>query len=236
VINQRFNVADDEGVTILLMGEFSHDMMGSGFIYTNRDTLSVGFGAIVSHMVETKLRPNDLIEEMKAHPAVKPLLEGSEIKEYLAHLIPEVKYDELPRPFGDGYLLLGDTAGFVNFMFQEGSNLAITSGKLAGETVIAAHRTGDFSAAALSSYQRRLADSFVLKDLRDLRKAPGFFRSHREFFGIYPRMLNEAAREFLTVDASSKKEKRNQIFHLIRRHRPLRRMGRDMVDAVRAFM
>jgi hypothetical protein len=49
-------------------------------------------------------------------------------------------------------------------------------------------------------------------------------------------MLNEAAREFLTVDASSKKEKRNQIFHLIRRHRPLRRMGRDMVDAVRAFM
>ncbi|MGH2448150.1 MAG: FAD-dependent oxidoreductase, partial [Chloroflexota bacterium] len=104
VINQRFNVRENEGVTILLTGEFSHEMMASGFIYTNKDTLSVGMGAITSHMVETKVRPNVLLDEMKAHPAVRPLLEGSEIKEYSAHLIPEVKYSELPRPFGNGYM------------------------------------------------------------------------------------------------------------------------------------
>jgi electron transfer flavoprotein-quinone oxidoreductase len=235
VINQRFNVGDAEGVTILITGEFSHGMMGSGFIYTNRDTLSVGFGAIVSHMVETKIRPNDLIEELKAHPAVKPLLEGSEIKEYSAHLIPEIRYDELPRPYGDGYLLLGDAAGFVNFLYQEGSNLAITSGRLAAETVIAARARGDFSAESLSDYQRRLEQSFVLKDLRDLRNAPGFFRTHREFFGVYPRMLNQAAKGFLTVDELSKKERRREIFRMVRRHRPLWRVGRDVVDALRAF-
>lgn len=235
VINQRFNISDDEGVTILITGEFSHDMMGSGFIYTNKDTLSVGVGAIVSHMVETKVRPNDLIEELKAHPAVKPLLEGSEIKEYLAHLIPEIRYEELPRPYGDGYLLLGDAAGFVNFMYQEGSNLAITSGKLAGETVIAAKERGDFSLESLSEYQRKLENSFVLKDLRDLRNAPGFFRTHREFFGVYPRLLNQAARDFLTVDELSKKERRKEIFRMIRRHRPLWRVARDLADAVRAF-
>jgi electron transfer flavoprotein-quinone oxidoreductase len=235
VINQRFNIGDNEGVTILITGEFAHDMMGSGFIYTNKDTLSVGVGAIVSHMVETKVRPNDLIEELKAHPAVKPLLEGSEIKEYLAHLIPEVKYEELPRPYGDGYMLLGDAAGFVNFMFQEGSNLAITSGKLAGETAIEAKRRGDFSAASLSLYHRKLRDSFVLKDLYDLRNAPSFFRTHREFFGVYPRMLNEAARDFLTVDQLSKKERRKEIFRLVRRNRPLWRIGRDMFDALRAL-
>lgn len=235
VINERFNVGDGEGVTILITGEFSHDMMGSGFIYTNRDTLSVGFGAIVSHMVETKITPNDLIEELKAHPAVKPLLAGSEIKEYLAHLIPEVKYDELPRPYGDGYMLLGDAAGFVNFMYQEGSNLAITSGKLAGETAIAAKERGDYSADSLALYQRKLSDSFVLKDLHDLRNAPSFFRSHREFFGVYPRVLNQAAREFLTVDQMSKKERRGELFRMIRRNRRLWRIGRDMVDALRAF-
>src|SRR5947209_11273167 len=210
VINQRFNVRDNEGVTILLSGEFSHGMMGSGFIYTNRDTLSIGVGAIVSHMVETKVRPNDLIEELKAHPAVRPLLEGSEIKEYLAHLIPEIRYEELPCPYGDGYLLLGDAAGFVNFMYQEGSNLAITSGKLAGETVISARERGDFSAQSLSLYERKLKDSFVLKDLYDLRNAPSFFRTHREFFGIYPRMLNQAALDFLTVDETPKKQRRNE--------------------------
>ena len=235
VINQRFNVSDKEGVTILLVGELSRDMMGSGWIYTNKDTVSVGFGAIVSHMVETKARPNDLIEELKAHPAVRPLLDGSEIVEYSAHLIPEVKYDELPRPYGDGYLLLGDTAGFVNFLYQEGSNLAITSGKLAGETVIAAKERGDYSAQSLSLYQRKLKESFVLKDLYDLRNAPSFFRTHREFFGIYPRMLNQAARDFLTVDATPKKQRRNEILRNLHRGRPVWRMGKDMFDALRAF-
>jgi len=235
VINQRFNVSDGEGVTILISGEFSHGMMGSGFIYTNKDTLSIGVGAIVSHMVETKVRPNDLIEELKAHPAVRPLLEGSEIKEYLAHLIPEIRYEELPCPYGDGYLLLGDAAGFVNFMYQEGSNLAITSGKLAGETVIAAKERGDFSADSLAEYQGKLQKSFVLKDLGDLRNAPAFFRTHREFFGVYPRMLNQAAKDFLTVDELSKKERRKEIFRMLRRHRPLWRVGRDILDAIKAF-
>jgi electron transfer flavoprotein-quinone oxidoreductase len=235
VINARFNVGSDEGVTILLSGEFAHGMMGSGFIYTNKDTLSVGFGAIVSHLVETKIRPNDLIEEMKAHPAINPLLEGSEIKEYLAHLIPEVRYEELPRPYGPGYMLLGDAAGFVNFLYQEGANLAITSGRLAGEAAIAAKERGDFSAESLSQYERLLKDSFVMKDLYDLRKAPGFFRSHREFFDIYPRILNQAAQEFLTVDATSKKDRRREIFRMVRQNRPLWRVGRDMFDAMRAF-
>jgi electron transfer flavoprotein-quinone oxidoreductase len=236
VINERFNVREGEGVTILLVGEFSHEMMGSGFIYTNRDTLSVGFGAIVSHMVETKIRPNDLIEEMKAHPAVKPLLEGSEIKEYLAHLIPEVKYEELPRPFGDGYLLLGDTAGLVNFMYQEGSNLAIASGRMAGETVVEAKARNDFSAQSLSAYKRRLENSFVLKDLHGLRNAPGFFRTHREFFGEYPRILNQAAKDFLTVDEASKKQRRNEILKMVLGRRPVWRIGKDMFDALRAFV
>ena len=235
VIDSRFNVSRNEGVTILLTGEFAHGMMGSGFIYTNKDTLSVGFGAIVSHLVETRVRPNDLIEELKAHPAIAPLLQGSEVKEYLAHLIPEVRYEELPRPYGPGYMLLGDAAGFVNFLYQEGANLAITSGRLAGETAIAANARSDFSAESLSQYERSLQDSFVMKDLYDLRNAPGFFRSHREFFDVYPRILNQAAQDFLTVDRTSKKERRKEIFHMVRQNRPLWRVGRDMFDAFRAF-
>lgn len=236
VINERFNVRDGEGVTILITGELPGEMMGSGWIYTNRDSLSVGFGAIVSHMVETKIRPTDLLEALKAHPAVRPLLQGSEVKEYAAHLIPEVKFEELPRPYGNGYMLLGDTAGFVNFMYQEGSNMAITSGKLAGDTAIAAHQRGDYSAATLSLYQEKLDQSFIMKDLRDLRRAPGFFRTHREFFGLYPRVVNQAAKEFLTVDETPKKQRRAEIFGMVCRERPLWRIGRDILDAVRALL
>ncbi len=235
VINARFNVTGEQGATILLTGEFSHDMMGSGWIYTNKDTLSIGFGGITSHLVETKVRPNDLLEEMKAHPAVKPLIEGSEIREYSAHLIPEVKYNELPTPYGNGYMLLGDTAGFVNFLAQEGSNLAITSGKLAGETAIAAKERGDYSAESLQMYARKLDNSFIMKDLYDLRNAPSFFRTHREFFGVYPRILNRAAQEFLTINDTPKKQTVADIFRMARQSRPLWRIGRDMVDALLAF-
>ncbi len=34
---------------------------------------------------------------MKAHPAVAPLVEGGEVKEYSAHVIPEAGYDMMPR-------------------------------------------------------------------------------------------------------------------------------------------
>jgi electron transfer flavoprotein-quinone oxidoreductase len=87
----------------------------------------------------------------------------------------------------------------------------------------------------LSLAHLKLKDSFVLKDLHDLRNAPSFFRTHREFFGVYPRMLNRAALDFLTIDETPKKRRRNEILRTIHRSRPLWRIGRDMFDAVRAF-
>jgi electron transfer flavoprotein-quinone oxidoreductase len=234
-INDRFNVPSDQGVTLLCIGEFGRDTMGSGFIYTNKDTLSVGFGAIVEHLSEAHVKPNDILEEMKAHPAVAQLLSGGETKEYSAHLIPEMKYGNLPRPYGEGYMLLGDTAGFVNFMFQEGANLAIMSGKFAGETAIEAKRRGDYSAESLSLYQQKLANSFVMKDLKSLQKMPGFFRGHRQFFGAYPRMVNQMALEMLTVDSTPKLKKGKDLMRIARRERGLTGMGRDVIDGIRSL-
>jgi electron transfer flavoprotein-quinone oxidoreductase len=234
-INERFNVPSNQGVTILCVGEFGHGTMGSGFIYTNKDSLSIGFGAIVEHLSQAKVQPNDLLEEMKAHPAVAQLLEGGETKEYSAHLIPEMKFDNLPRSYGDGYMLLGDSAGLVNFMFQEGANLAIMSGKFAGETAVEAKKQGDYSANALYAYQRKLETSFVLKDLKSLRKMPGFFRSHRQFFGEYPRMVNRMAYEMLTVDGTPKMSKGKDVFRIVRGERGLGGMARDVWDGLRSL-
>lgn len=236
VINDRFNVGSEQGVTILCVGEFGHQTMGSGFIYTNRDTLSVGFGAIVTHLMETGLRPNDLLDELKRHPSVAQLLRGGETKEYSAHLIPEMKYADLPVPFGDGYMLLGDTAGLVNFMFQEGANLALLSGKFAGETAIEAKKCGDYSAATLGMYQQKLADSFVLKDLKSLRRMPGFFRSHRQFFGTYPRMFNHMALDLLTVDNTPKLAKGRELLDILRHDRGLWGLTRDVTGAIRSLL
>jgi electron transfer flavoprotein-quinone oxidoreductase len=234
-INERFNVPSNQGVTILCMGEFSRGTMGSGFIYTNKDSISIGFGGITEHLSATKVQPNDLLEDLKRHPAVAELIRGGETKEYAAHLIPEMKFDSLPRPFGNGYMLLGDTAGLVNFLFQEGANLAIMSGKFAGETAVEAKKRGDYSADSLRLYETKLQNSWVIKDLKGLKKMPAFFRDHRQFFGTYPRMLNEMAMTMLTVDDVPKMSKMRKLVGISRRHRGFVGMARDGLDALRAL-
>lgn len=234
-INDRFNVPSDQGCTILCIGDFGRGTMGSGFIYTNKDTLSVGFGGIVEHLSEAKVQPNDLLEEMKAHPSVAQLLEGGVTKEYSAHLIPEMKFENLPRAYGAGYMLVGDTAGLVNFMFQEGANLAMMSGKFAGETAIEAKKRGDYSADSLALYQRKLTDSWVIKDLKSLRKMPGFFRSHRQFFTSYPRMMNRMAFDLLTVDGNPKLSKGKDLMRIARAERGIWGIARDALDGLRSI-
>ncbi|MDD3446126.1 MAG: FAD-binding protein, partial [Zavarzinia sp.] len=102
VIEQRFNLKGDEGVVIEVMGTVTNGMTGTAFIYTNKESISVGIGCMVSDFAEQETTPYGLLEAFKNHPSVKPLLEGSEVKEYAAHLIPEGGYRHIPEIHGDG--------------------------------------------------------------------------------------------------------------------------------------
>ena len=232
VIQERFNVGEGEGVTIELYGAVTQEMGGYAFIYTNRDSLSVGVGALMSHFMRTKVTPNGLLERVKQHPLVRPLLAGGQVAEYLAHAIPEGGYRAMPRLYGDGVLVAGDAAMMVNGLHREGSNLAMTAGRLAGETVIEANRRGDVSVASLASYRRRLEESFVLKDLRKYQHLPEFVDRHPELLRIYPGLVNLAVHEMLTVDGMPKRDKQRMIWKAITRRRPLWRL---IGDAYRAW-
>jgi electron transfer flavoprotein-quinone oxidoreductase len=230
-INERFNVGDRMGVTIELYGAVTEGMGGYGFIYTNRESLSVGVGALLSHFMRTKITPYDLLERMKRHPLVAPLIAGGRVVEYLAHAIPEGGYKAMPRLFGDGVLVAGDAAMMVNGLHREGSNLAITAGRLAGETVIEARAGGDFSAAALASYRTRLDRSFVLQDLKKYQHLPEFVDRRVDLLQTYPELVNLAVHEMLTVDGRSKREKQRAIWKAIRTRRPLWQLLKDSYDA-----
>src|SRR5207245_11042972 len=101
---------------------------------TNRDTLSVGGGALLSEFNQTLRTPNDLMEHFKQHPAVKPLLRGAETVEYLAHLIPEGGYRGIPKVYGPGYLVCGDAAMLSNPVHPERSKLAMVAVKSTDDT------------------------------------------------------------------------------------------------------
>ncbi len=230
-IEARFNVSGEEGVTIELYGAVTEGMGGYGFIYTNRESLSVGVGALLSHFMRTKITPYDLLERMKRHPLVQPLIAGGRVVEYLAHAIPEGGYKAMPRLYGDGVLVAGDAAMMVNGLHREGSNLAMTAGRLAGETVIEAKSRGDFSAAALASYRKRLEESFVLQDLRKYQDLPEFADGRADMLQTYPELVNLAVHEMLTVDGRSKREKQRRIWKAIRARRSPWQLLKDGYEA-----
>lgn len=229
VIEDRFSLEDGQGAALEFYGESLGGAAGSGFIYTNSDTLSVGIGCPVSVLKENGIKPNELIDAFKRHPSVRNYLRGGKIEEYSAHMIPEGGYNEIPVLTMDGLILAGDAAGFVNpSLYKEGSNLAMASGVFAAETVIEAKEKGDFSKASLDGYVKRLEESFVLKDLKRYRQAPGIIRSTPGLFKDYPERLIELLQGHFTVSEESKADVHREVKRLFREKISLWRVLKDI--------
>jgi electron transfer flavoprotein-quinone oxidoreductase len=235
VIEDRFHVTGDQGVTIEMYAGATMGMVGTGFIYTNKESLSVGCGSLISQLVARGVNINDMLENMKAHPAVAPLLEGGETREYLGHLIPEGGLHGMPKLSTHGMLVAGDAAMLVNSMHREGSNLAMTSGRMAAEAVLRAKEWKDYSADSLAYYDQLIRDSVIYRDLYKYRNMAHFFETHPEFFTLYPDLLNEAARDMLAVDGVSKRSKQRRIFWDAMRKRNPVRMALDFYGAWRSI-
>ncbi|HMX67019.1 MAG TPA: FAD-dependent oxidoreductase [Microthrixaceae bacterium] len=173
VIDERFGVRGDHGVDYEIMG-CTGDVPGGGFIYTNADTLAVGLVLSLPALARGGVRPEELLRRMKAHPAIAPLVEGGEVTEYSAHVIPEAGFDMMPSMIADGLLVAGDAAAMclAAGIWLEGVNFAIGSGSAAGKAAARAIRRADTTAAGLDSYRTRIEASFVMKDHRKLRQAP----------------------------------------------------------------
>lgn len=234
-IEERFTLESGMGATIEVYGAVTRGMSGYGFIYTNRESLSVGIGALISQFMETRITPWDLLEEFKVHPMIAPLLRGGAVREYLAHAIPEGGFRAMPRVFDDGVMVVGDAAMMVNNLHREGSNLAMAAGRMAGETAIQAKRNGDWSARALSQYRELLEASFVLQDLRKYERLPELVERRPDLLRLYPELLSEAIHEMLTVDGASKREKQQRILRRLLDRRPWWRLLRDAYEGWRAM-
>ena len=211
-IESRFNIKGDEGVVIEMVGKITQGMVGTGFLYTNKESLTIGVGCMLSDFKQQKTSPYVLLEQMKEHPSIKPLLANSEMKEYTAHLIPEGGYKAMPEIYGEGWMIVGDSGMFVNAVHREGSNLAMTTGRIAAETIIeltAQHKP--MTAGNLALYRESLDETFVMKDLKKYKNMPDILHKNPHFFSTYPELLNRAAHTMLKVDGVDKKTKEREI-------------------------
>jgi electron transfer flavoprotein-quinone oxidoreductase len=181
VIDERFGVRDRHGVDIEMVG-CTGGIPGGGFLYTNLDTLAVGLVLQVPALAAQDRRPEELIAAMKAHPAVAPFVEGGELKEYSAHLIPEGGWSMMPSLGCPGMLVTGDAAALclAAGIWLEGVNFAMGSGMIAGQVIDHAMSRGTAAGADLSDrYREALERTFVLRDHRKLRDASHLVLSDR---------------------------------------------------------
>ncbi len=235
VINDRFNIRNNEGVTIEMTGSFFQGE-AMAFLYTNKKSVSLGVGMVIADLIKNKLNPNDLIEKLKKHPSVAPLIEGGETKEFLVHLIPEGGFKAVPELVRSGIMIVGDAAMLVDSIHREGSNLAVTSGKFAAETYLEAAKKGDFSGKTLSLYREKLNDSFVIKDLKKYKGLPDMLQKTERLLKKYPKVLNDAAYEILKVNGVPKKEKEKLIWKKMKQEIGLGHMVADMLKIWRNML
>jgi electron-transferring-flavoprotein dehydrogenase len=146
-----------------------NDTFGGGFIYAMADDIwDVGFVVGLDYK-NPLLEPHAEFQKFKLHPDVAKLLEGGQMFRYGAKAIPEGGWFAMPRPYADGVVLIGDTAGTLNPMKLKGIHLAMKSGMLAAETIYDALASGDVSAKTLAGYQQRIESSWIRTDLYPAR-------------------------------------------------------------------
>jgi electron transfer flavoprotein-quinone oxidoreductase len=205
-ISERFGLSSGEGAACLISGYPTGGATGGGFMYTNKSSISIGTVATLRSIGEEEsIKVPDMIERLKAHPSIAPLIEGGEPVEYSAHLVPEGGYYMMPQLYWNGVLLAGDAAGFVmnmGYTFR-GMDLAIESGKLAAETVIRAKSTRDFSAEGLSYYRTLLDRSFIMRDLMRLKDAPALMDMHA-MYNELPQLADSIMKELFIQDGVPK--------------------------------
>ena len=229
-IEDRFALEGDEGMAMDLLGSPFEGLVGAGFIYTAKESLAIGFAAKVDSIATCGRRPDEIIDLFKNHAQVRRLLQGGELLEYSAHLIPEGGYQAVPELVGNGVMVVGDAAGLVNMsLYHEGSNLAMASGKLAGEVAIEAKEKGDFSKQTLGEYPKRLESTFVMQDLKKYQQAPEILDHVPAIFAEYPARACQLLVDYFRVCELSKAEVQKQALKHFLDGLPKLQFGRDLL-------
>jgi electron transfer flavoprotein-quinone oxidoreductase len=204
-IDDRFGLNPGEGAAWLFAGYPSGGVAGGGFLYTNKDSISLGIVVTLSEFEKSEKSVHRLMEDFKNHPAIRPLIKGGKLLEYSGHMVPEGGYNMIPCLHSDGVLVVGDAAALViNTGYTvRGMDLAVSSAVYAAKAAIAAKKEGDFSSASLSRYRKSLDESFVIKDMKQASRFPHFMENTPRIFNKYPEMADEIMGNVFVVDGGT---------------------------------
>jgi electron transfer flavoprotein-quinone oxidoreductase len=229
-IEDRFNLPPGQGAIIGLIGHPTAGLNGTASLHTFKGSININAGLTISSFAKGGFNPSELLDRIKKHPRIQPLLAGGVTTEYGASVIPEGGYHAIPPLVHPGLLIIGDAGSLVNG--THGINLAMWSGFYAAKAAYEAKKSRDFSARKLSLYRTLLDESFILQNLRANAKAAALQRDLPYLFDLYSRMANEAAFHLSSVYTMPIKDKRKFIWRKLTSMQPV---GKILSDAWRVL-
>ncbi len=221
-IDKRFRARPGAGRAFSFLGSFMNGIGGGAFVYTNRDTLSVGLVVSLDSLLRRTTehfgqvgKLLDVLDEFEAHPMVAELLDGATAMEYSAHNIPKGFKALLKRPYADGFMAAGDALGaFVKIgPMIDGMRRAVSSGMMAAAAYLQASTSGSYRARNLSRYRDYLSpvyedvgrsgrDSFIAESSFTYHSLPKLLFGTRILSGVHSFQPGTRARG--TKDATSR--------------------------------
>lgn len=219
-VQDRFALRAGQSASHLFFGTLTLGMLGGGFLYSNRESISLGIVLGMGAMLEkgAEFKAHELMDAFKARPEIQPLIAGGRVVEYSAHAIPESSVHCMPRLVCDGLLVAGDAAGLgLNMgLTVRGMDFALASGAIAARAILEARAEGDFSARSLARYEKSLKDSFVLRDHHTFAAMPAFLENQR-LYNLYPQWLTSLLEETFWIGDGPKESLWGTIWRNVRR-------------------
>jgi electron-transferring-flavoprotein dehydrogenase len=159
-----------QGEVIYTMGwPLTTKEYGGAWIYGSKDNVvSLGYVTGLDYE-DPRLDPQRVLQQFKQHPMIAHLLEGGKMIRYGAKSLPYGGWYSMPPLAGNGWMIVGDSAGFLNSQRLKGIHLAIKSGMLAAETAFEAMVANNFSAQKLQDFKLKVDTSWIKDELWQVR-------------------------------------------------------------------
>lgn len=228
-IEERFGLENGEGSAHLFFGALTQGVHGGGFLYTNKESLSLGVVLSLHSLMQQPsqtddqetlpLSPHQILEAFKDRPEIRPLISGGHSVEYSAHVIPEGGFRAMPKLITDGMVLVGDAAGLTMNLgiTVRGLDFALASGVMAGRALLRARAANDYSSRSLGYYKSLLEQSFVWKDHMSFQHMPEFLSNPR-LYEHYPTIATELLENLLLVGDQPKGKFSKTVFSTVRQN------------------
>ena len=220
VLEDRFQLNGKSGMSNEFVGYATDGVEGGGFLYTNKDTISLGLVLGIKDLREKGKKPHDILNEFKKHPVIADTIRGGEVVEYSAHVVSSGDNRVAPEKlYKAGLVVCGEAANLLMNAGKaiQGMDYAMRSGIIAAESITEAKKNEDFSEASMKKYQDTLNDSYIMQDINNFQDAVHLLHDPIMTQKM-PNLICDFGRNFFSIKNEPTKKAREMLRDSVKKH------------------